>query len=62
MVLYWLSSVNSAETANRKVVSGRSRSEVWVEIASFPDPAFTKDMGLAHFARNLGLPDLAGEE
>ena len=31
-------------------------------VVSFPDPAFTKDKGLAHFARNLGLPDLAGEE
>ena len=27
-----------------------------------PEPAFTKDKGLAHFARNLGLPDLAGRE
>ena len=27
-----------------------------------PDPAFMKDKGLAHFARNLGLPDLAGGE
>ena len=32
------------------------------EVVSFPDPAFTKDKGLAHIARNLGLPDLAGEE
>ena len=23
-------------------------------VVSFPDPAFTKDKGLAHFARNLG--------
>ena len=30
-------------------------------VVSFPDPAFT-DKGLAHFARNLGLPDLAGKE
>ena len=30
-------------------------------IVSFPDSAFTKDKGLAHFARNLGLPDLASE-
>ena len=29
---------------------------------SFPDLAFMKDKGLAHFAGNLGLPDLAGEE
>ena len=33
-----------------------------VMIVSFPDPAFTKDKGLAHFSRNLGLPDLTGEE
>ena len=31
-------------------------------LVSFPDPAFTLDKGLAHFARNLGLPDLAGKE
>ena len=31
-------------------------------VVSFPDPAFMKDKGLAHFAGNLGLPDLAGEE
>ena len=31
-------------------------------VVSFPDPAFTLDKGLAHFARNLGLPDLAGKE
>ena len=31
-------------------------------MVSFPDPAFMKNEGLAHFARNLGLPDLAGEE
>ena len=31
-------------------------------IVSFPDPAFKLDKGLAHFARNLGLPDLAGKE
>ena len=24
--------------------------------------AFTLDKGLAHFTRNLGLPDLAGKE
>ena len=30
-------------------------------VVSFPDPAFTKDKGLAHFSRNLGLPDLAGK-
>ena len=30
-------------------------------VVSFPDPVFT-DKGLAHFARNLGLPDLAGKE
>ena len=29
------------------------------EVVSFPDPAFTKDKGLAHFARNLGLADSA---
>ena len=29
-------------------------------LVSFPDPAFRLDKGLAHFARNLGLPDLAG--
>ena len=29
-------------------------------VVSFPDPAFTKDKGLAHFAQNLGLPDLTG--
>ena len=29
-------------------------------IVSSPDPAFSsKEMGLAHFARNLGLADLA---
>ena len=28
-------------------------------LVSFPDPAFKLDKGLAHFARNLGLPDLA---
>ena len=28
-------------------------------VVSFPDPAFTKDKGLAHFARNLGLADSA---
>ena len=32
-----------------------------LDIVSFPDPAFT-DKGLAHFALNLGLPDLAGKE
>ena len=32
------------------------------QLVSFPDPAFTKDKGLAHFAQNLGLPDLAGKE
>ena len=32
------------------------------ELVSFPDSTFTKDKGLAYFARNLGLPDLAGEE
>ena len=31
-------------------------------IVSFPDPAFKLDKGLAHFARNLGLPDWAGKE
>ena len=31
-------------------------------VVSFPDPAFKLDKGLAHFARNLGLPDLAGKE
>ena len=31
-------------------------------LVSFPDPAFMKDKGLAHFAGNLGLLDLAGEE
>ena len=31
-------------------------------LVSFPDPAFKLDKGLAHFARNLGLPDLAGKE
>ena len=29
------------------------------EIILFPDPAFTKDKGLAHFARNIGLADSA---
>ena len=33
-----------------------------IYIVSFPDPAFKLDKGLAHFARNLGLPDLAGKE
>ena len=33
-----------------------------LNIVSFPDPAFKLDKGLAHFARNLGLPDLAGKE
>ena len=33
-----------------------------IEIVSFPDPAFKLDKGLAHFARNLGFPDLAGKE
>ena len=33
-----------------------------VTLVSFPDPAFKLDKGLAHFARNLGLPDLAGKE
>ena len=28
----------------------------------FPDLAFMKDKGLAHFAGNLGFPDLVGEE
>ena len=28
-------------------------------LVSFPDPAFTLDKGLAHFARNLGLADSA---
>ena len=32
------------------------------QVVSFPDPAFKLDKGLAHFARNLGLPDLAGKE
>ena len=36
--------------------------EAAVGIVSFPDPAFTLDKGLVHFARNLGLPDLAGKE
>ena len=31
-------------------------------LVSFPDPAFKLNKGLAHFARNLGLPDLAGKE
>ena len=31
-------------------------------VVSFTDPAFKLDKGLAHFARNLGLPDLAGKE
>ena len=26
-------------------------------LVSFPDPAFAKDNGLAHFAQNLGLAD-----
>ena len=30
-------------------------------VVSFPDLAFTKDKGLAHFPRYLGLPNLAGE-
>ena len=29
-------------------------------VVSFPDPAFTKDKGLGHFAQNLGIPNLAG--
>ena len=33
-----------------------------VSVVSFPDPAFKLDKGLAHFARNLGLLDLAGKE
>ena len=28
-------------------------------LVSFPDPAFTKDKSLAHFARNHGLADSA---
>ena len=28
-------------------------------LVSFPDPAFTKDKGLVHFTRNLGLADPA---
>ena len=32
---------------------------VMKNLVSFPDPAFTKDKGLAHFARNLGLADSA---
>ena len=32
------------------------------QLVSYPDPAFTKDKGLAHFNRNIVLPDLAGEE
>ena len=32
------------------------------QIVSFPDSAFMKDKGLAHFAQNLVLPDLASEE
>ena len=32
-------------------------------LVTFPDPTFSmKEMGLAHFARNLGLADSAGEE
>ena len=34
----------------------------YLSLVSFPDPAFKLDKGLAHFARNLGLPDLAGKE
>ena len=30
-----------------------------MRLVSFPDPAFTKDKGLAHFTRNLGLADSA---
>ena len=29
----------------------------WNGLVSFPDPAFMKDKGLAHFTRNLGLAD-----
>ena len=36
--------------------------ESCADIVSFPDPAFKLDKGLAHFAQNLGLPDLAGKE
>ena len=32
------------------------------DLVSFPDPTFKLDKGLAHFARNLGLPDLASKE
>ena len=45
---------------------GRKRDTLLCErlpyIVTFPDPAFKLDKGLAHFARNLGLPDLAGKE
>ena len=29
----------------------------YLEVVSFPDPAFMKDKGVAHFAQNLGPPD-----
>ena len=39
-------------------------SSIVMQVTSLiPDLAFsTKEMGLAHFARNLGLADSAGEE
>ena len=36
-----------------------SKPAVDLDLVSFTDPAFMKDKGLAHFARNLGLVDLA---
>ena len=40
------------------VLLGRKRAPRTYKIVSFPDPAFfTKDKGLAHFARILGLVD-----
>ena len=32
------------------------------QLVAFPDPAFTKDKGLAHSAQNLGLLDLVLED
>ena len=40
-------------------VKAGSGNETIELLVSFPDPAFKLDKGLAHFARNLGLPDLA---
>ena len=50
--------------ANAEVDAARGdanaiREEDYVNLVSFPDPAFKLDKDLAYFARNLGLPDLA---